>query len=157
MRDPYFYLSIVVRLLVFYLKWLVQSFFFGYFFEYLRGENGFKKGLWLAVFVLVCSLSLDILQLTSIAEIPSLFFEAAQKTTFFAALGTIAFDYMTLRKNGFGWRKLRLISDVPGLTTLVSLIVSAASVAVTAVLTGRVTDLVTVLLSLAIPEIPQLP
>lgn len=152
--HPYFYLSVLIRLLVFYLDWLVLAFFFGYFFNYLRGENGLKKGLWLAAFIVIAVLPLEIMRIQSTADIPVLVFEMAQRVIFLAMLGLLAFDYTMLRRNGYSWRRLRLISDAPSLTAFGTSVITTAGIAAMAVVTGQVQELVQALVKLALPDIP---
>jgi hypothetical protein len=152
-RPPYHLLPVLVGLSQFFLKYLVKAFFFGYFFQYLRGDSGLKKGLWLAGFIILCNLPLNILYLNSISDIPPLVFISFIELVFFGGLGAIAFDIKTLRNHGCNWRKVWLVNDVPAIATFISIVISTAGAAITSILTGRIAEMIKLILGTAIPEI----
>ena len=59
-QHEYLLLALTTSLVSFLAYWLVVAFFFGYFFGVIRGQSGIKKGLWLALMVIICSAVSDL-------------------------------------------------------------------------------------------------
>jgi hypothetical protein len=155
----YFYLWFAVRVASFMLDGIVGALFFGFFFNSIRGSSGLKKGMNISFAIILCLLPSWIapLSASSVTNLIALVFRAGQTFLFFTILGVWAFDYKTYRDalgEQFEWKKFAKFGDMPGATTFVSITLTSLGVALTTVLTGQFTSIVTQIIKVALPAIP---
>jgi hypothetical protein len=152
-ETAYLPLQLITRYLApVFAKWIFYSFFLGYFFRYIRGCNGWQKGLSLAASILVCTLVHDVLvKAITQQDLLALALDAAQTVLFLTILGLWAFDYQTLRDHGYGWRRLLIVHNVAFLGGYVSSVLAALGAVIVAAVTDQLTEVVTALLNLVIP------
>jgi hypothetical protein len=134
----------------------VSAFFFGYFFAYIRGETGLKKGARVAAAVALCLLPVWVFSLPSLLALLLLL---AQTVLFFTLLGAW-FDYYIFRKtldNEFQWKKLLKFEDIPSLTAFASVVLASIGAAMTSVLTDQTTTVITQLVNLTFQQSPIMP
>ncbi len=75
---------------------------------------------------------------------------------FFSILGIWAFDYKNYRDalgKEFQWKKFAKFGDMPGATAFVSVTLTSVGVALTTVLTGQFTSIVTQIIRVALPTV----
>jgi hypothetical protein len=155
--SSFFVLSTTLRIFAFVLDWVVYAFFFGYFFNQLQGESGLKKGLRVALVIIVCLSPVWLASGISAVELSATFLRAGQIFMFFTVLGVWAFDYHSFRasfREQFSWKRFAQFGDMPSFTAVASVLLTSAGVAFTSVLKGRFLELVTQLVSAIFPEIP---
>jgi hypothetical protein len=156
--SPFVFLWTTLRIIEFMLDWAVYAFFFGYFFNQLKGELGLKKGLRVALVVIACLAPVWLTSGTSTVELSATFLRAGQIFMFFTVLGVWAFDYHTFRntlREQFSWKRFAQFGDMPSFTAVVSVLLTSVGVAFTSVLKGRFLELVTQLVSAIFPELPK--
>jgi hypothetical protein len=146
----------VVQLSSFIADGLIGAFFFGFFFNVIRGSSGLKKGINVSLVVVLCLLPSWIAPLSSssLSNLLALLFRAGQTFLFYMIIGVWAFDYRNYRhavKQEFQWKKFALFGDMPSATAFISVALTSAGVAVTTVLTGQFTSVLTQILKVAIP------
>ena len=135
-------------------SWLLYAFFFGYFFAHLRGDTGLAKGIHLFSLVVLPFAALHLLDTSTWEEMRPFVLWAAQVFLFCSLLGLIAFDYGLLRRKGFAANDLRRVHELPALSAYASTAIAAIVPAVLAVVTGRLTDLVSFFLNTILPRVP---
>lgn len=148
------------QLLFFVADWLLSAFFFGYFFRYIRGNSGLEKGLRTALALIICLAPTWLTGISNKTELLGVLFGAAQTFLFFTLLGMGAFDYATFRgalRDQFRWRTFARFGSMPGLTAVLSVLVTSIGVGLTSVITGQFTDLLTTLLSAVFQQAPGPP
>jgi|GEM_PF-3392363 len=154
-----FYLWFFTRLMVFAVDAFVGAFFFGFFFNSIRGSSGLKKGITISVAIILCLLPSWIAPLSSssVTNLFALLFRAGQTFLFFTFLGVFAFDYKNYReavKEEFQWKKFARFGDMPSATTFLSVTLTSIGVTLTTVLTGQFTSIVTQIIKTALPSVP---
>lgn len=135
-------------------RWTTYGFFFGYFYPYLRGENGLQKGFGLFLCTVLPALPLMALYRTTAESWQPGLFWALQVFIHCMLLGLVAFDYSILRQGRYDWQ---MLFEVHGLTSVgvsVSSILVAIGVAITTLMTSQATNLVTLALKFIIPQFP---
>jgi len=154
-ETVYLPLQLITRYFVpIFLKWIFYAFFLGYFFRHIRGQNGWQKGLSLAVAILFCTLVHDVLvRVNTSQDLLALALDAAQTVLFLTILGLWAFDYQTLRDHGYGWRGLLIVHNVAFLGSYVSSVLVALGTVITTTITGQLTSVVITLLNLVVPGV----
>lgn len=158
--QAYLLLWVAIRLIDFLSGWVVSAFFFGYFFSYIRGDSGLKKGLHVAATVIICLTPVWFLYGSSTVELAATFLRAGQIFLFFTILGIWAFDYRIFRdslQEKFSWKKFTQFGDMPSLTAVASVLITSVGVAVSSVLSGQFTTVVSQLVSVLFPQLPALP
>lgn len=158
LNSSFVFLWTSLRIITFMLDWAVYAFFFGYFFNQLKGELGLKKGLRVALVVIACLSPVWLTSGVSAVELSATFLRAGQIFMFFTVLGVWAFDYHTFRntlQEQFSWKRFAQFGDMPSFTAVLSVLLTSAGVAFTSVLKGRFLELATQLVSTIFPEIPR--
>ncbi len=158
LNAPFVFLWTSLRIITFILDWAIYAFFFGYFFNQLKGESGLKKGLRVALVVIACLSPVWLTSGASSVELSATFLRAGQIFMFFTVLGVWAFDYHTFRKtlrDQFSWKRFAQFGDMPSFTAVVSVLLTSAGVAFTSVLKGQFLELATQLVSAIFPEAPR--
>lgn len=158
--QAYLLLWLTIRLVDFLSGWVVSAFFFGYFFSYIRGDSGLKKGLNVAATVIICLTPVWFLSGSSTVELAASFLRAGQIFLFFTILGIWAFDYRIFRdslQEKFSWKTFTQFGDMPSLTAVASVLITSVGVAVSSVLSGQFTTVVSQLVSVLFPQLPALP
>jgi hypothetical protein len=154
--PSYLMLRVLSPMIAFFVYWCVSAFFFGYFFAYIRGETGLKKGARVAAAVALCLLPVWVFSLPSLLALLLLL---AQTVLFFTLLGAW-FDYYIFRKtldNEFQWKKLLKFEDIPSLTAFASVVLASIGAAMTSVLTDQTTTVITQLVNLTFQQSPIMP
>lgn len=142
-----------IFLIPFFFRWFLYAFFLGYFFTYLPGQNGWQKGLALALGIAVCTVPNDIVLGTG-ANISSMLLDVGQTVLFLMGLGVWAFDYQIMKANNFGWRDLLIVHNVPATAiTFATSLVGAFSGAVITGLTQGVPAIFNNLVNLVLPAV----
>jgi len=154
-HDPLLLLRPFQDMVIAVAQWYAAGFFFGYFFPYLRGESGLKKGLYLSLAVLLCHLPIWIDELASPSARAALLFRVSAIVIFYMGLGVWFFDYRSFRqslRDRFSWGKFLRFESTPGLTALGSVILGSIAAAVTSVVTGQFQAILGILTRLVTSE-----
>ena len=157
--DPHYLQRLGLNIAAFVGSWLIVAFLFGLMFEYLRGESGLQKGLWLGASILLLTLPFQLLStLASGLPLISITIRVLQVLAFTVLLGA-AFDLHLLRQQGrlqFG-RPRTLLRDLGGMsgttqvTTGVLFIVGSIVGTVGTIVTGQLTQILTRILTPFLP------
>jgi hypothetical protein len=155
--EPFPLLTNVSSLLTFVADWLIAAFFFGYFFNYIKGDSGIQKGLRIACVIILCLLPAWFSALSAPVEFYAVVLRAGQTLLFFMLLGLWAFDYRTFRdtlKSQFTWKSFSRFGDMTSFTAVVSVLLTSVGVGITTVLTGQFKDLLVHLIGAAVNAVP---
>lgn len=136
-------LSALVRVISIGGYWLIASFYFGYFFESLRGGTGWKKGAWLALGITLALTPIPLLEAKSAGDYAALLISTGQRFAFFMLLGLSAFDWATYKAHAgadASWRTFSVVTGASTFQALISVGLAGAGVAASSVLTGQVTS-----------------
>ncbi|MBI4873362.1 MAG: hypothetical protein HY822_01875, partial [Acidobacteria bacterium] len=147
---PHFAVEVLVALV----RWLAVAFVFGYFYRYLRGSSGLSKGLALWAAIVTPFLLLWLLLTEPLAGMRYFFYWAGQVFVFCTVLGVAAFDYETLRRNGYSWRHLTALHNVPALSAFGSSLAAVLIPALIALFQGKVADLMKFVVGSVLPKLP---
>jgi len=150
--NPFLDLFVETALLL--AKWAALGFAFGFFYPYILGKNGLRKGLCLFAVVLLSSLPILSISNTSAAEWQASLFWIMQMFVECMLLGLVSFDYMILRLGRYDWRMLFEVHDLSSIGVTVTSIAAAIGVAVTTLLSSQAASLVATALQLFIPQAP---
>ncbi|HSF80658.1 MAG TPA: hypothetical protein VLA49_05470 [Anaerolineales bacterium] len=132
-------------------KWVLLGFFLGYFFPYLRGTNGWQKGLILAIGIAACTVPHDLLNGAGLNRLPAIGIDVAQTALILTVLGLWAFDYEVLRKNGHDLRRLLVVHNLTFLASFGTSVIAAVGSTIVGLITGQINDLLQELLNLITP------
>jgi peptidoglycan/LPS O-acetylase OafA/YrhL len=113
-----------------------------------------SKGLGLFVCSVVASLPLMTVFNTTPEAWQANLFWVLQVFIQCALLGLVAFDYTTMRRNGYDWQMLLEIHGLTGVGVQVSSILTAAGMAVVTLMTTQASTLVTLALKFVLPQVP---
>jgi hypothetical protein len=130
------------------LDYFVSGFFFGYFFLFLKGNTGWKKGLYLGLVTQIISIITFLLKGTEISQ--DVIIVILQKITLFFFLGLIFFDIFTLKKFFKSEFKLNMvfkIEDLTGVTTLGSVLAASIGGSILAIVSGYLPKIVDILIN----------
>jgi hypothetical protein len=153
--DPYPLWLFLSDLLYVLSKWTVIGFFLGYFYPYLLGNSGLRKGLFLFLALVLPSLPLMVVSNSTTSQWQASLFWILQVFVQCMLLGLMAFDYWTLREGKLrSWQMVFEIHGLTGVGVSISSILVAAGVAVTTLLTTQATNLVSLALNYVIPQVP---
>jgi hypothetical protein len=138
------------------LKWGLYGFFFGYFYPYMRGKSGLQKGFWMFIAAVLPALPLSVFYNASVGDWQAMLFWILQVFIHCMLLGLVAFDYVTLRQDGYyDWRLLFEVHGLPSVGVSISSILVATGAAITTLLTTQATNLVGLALRFVIPQVPS--
>lgn len=154
--QSYLLMRLAGPLLAFTAYWLVSAFFFGYFFAYIRGATGLKKGAYVSAVVVGC---LFISWLVSLHSPLAILLRATQTFLFFTLLGAWA-DYTIFNQalgKKFNWSKFFQFEEVSSLTTLASAVLASLGVAITSLMTSNFTTIITQLVTMSTHQLPVQP
>jgi hypothetical protein len=138
----------IVPLLV---KWVLLGFFLGYFFPYLRGSNGWQKGLTLALGVAACTVPHDLLNGSGLDLIPAIALDVAQTALILTILGLWTFDYEVLRQNGHNLKRLLIVHNLTFLAGYGTSVVAVIGSVITGFVTYQIDPVINSLLNLITP------
>jgi hypothetical protein len=153
-RSPYVVLQVGGALLNFAMQWFVAAFFFGYFFQYLRGSSGLTKGVRMALTIIVCTLPIRLATEPTLTGLVALLLGLGQTFLFFTLLGLWAFDYRTLRatmREQFRWRMLLSLSDTRGITVSASVMLTSVALTAASALLGKLPAILLILVQTVTP------
>lgn len=143
MGGSYVLLSFLGSALMIVSRWTLYGFFFGYFYAYIRGRNGFQKALsfW---FTLVLPSVLASLLSSSLnkASVAALVFWTAQVFLHCLLLGLFAGELQALWKADLSWRDLLAFHNLTSLSAWGSSVVIGLGTAVTAALSTGLQTLI---------------
>jgi hypothetical protein len=149
-EDSYLILGVCVRILFFFFRWLSYGFILGYFYPYIKGKNGFQKGLSLFITATIPTLIWTVLALPQDSENWYGFgFWVLQIFVHTMLLGLVAGDYETLRKAGYRWKHLLEIHRFGELSAWASSVLIAIGAAISALIATGASQLVIRLLKFA--------
>ncbi len=135
---------------------LILAFFFGYFFKYIKGRSGLKKGLYLTVAYTLCLLPLEIRDFGS--SIPALIIYLAPDFIYLPLLGLVVFDRCTFQRimrEKYKWQRLVQFEDMPTLLAFTTVPATGLILSVVSLLTGEYSKIIPLLLKVALPEAPM--
>lgn len=135
-RPPYFWLSLASPLLTFLAYWTVCAFFFGYFFPYIRGKSGLRKGLIVSTGAILC---LAFVWAFSLSSFSALFLRIGETLLFFTLLGVWS-DYLIFHRTlgkGFKWKEFTQFEHIPTLAAFTSVFLASFSTAATSVMRNQ--------------------
>lgn len=154
--QPYLLLDLVISLTTFLAYWTVCAFFFGYFFAYLRGNSGLRKGLAVSTSIILCLLLVWGLSLTSAY---ALVLRIGQTFLFFTLLGVWS-DYRSFRDSmgsEFSWKQFAQFEYIPSLAAFGSMVLASFSTAVNSVMQDQYQSVVKQLVGMVVQQVPRLP
>lgn len=146
------FLLIATHTIESFADWLILAFFFGYFFKYINGKSGLKKGLTLAVAYTLCILPLVIRDFSS--SILAMLIYLTPNFIFLPFLGVLAFDSLNFRKimgEGYSWKKQVQFEDNQTLLAFTTVPFTTAAVAVLTFFTGQYSKIIPMLLKVILP------
>jgi hypothetical protein len=149
---PYPVTNVVVFFIQSIASWLLYAFFFGYYYVHLRGNSGLAKGLFLFLGLVVPFAALGVLRTQSVEEMRGFFLWMTQVFLFCTLLG-LFMDYRILRENGFNIRDLLAVHNLSVLSVYGSSVIAAVIPTVIAILSGRLSDVVTFFLNTVLPRV----
>jgi len=145
--DSYFILHLLNSLLLYIANWTAYGFFLGYFYPYIRGNNGIRKGLSLYIVLLLPPLALNFLGYpTDVANWRSFAFWQLQLLIHLMLLGLIAGDFETLRRANFRFRHLLQFYRLTSLSAWASTLIVAVGAAVTTLVSSGAAEILTLAL-----------
>ncbi len=118
--------------------WLLIAFIFGFFFHFIRGNNGLTKGLifgFSLLFPLTIARLLSEAPFLNVDHISYIF----QNFTYILLLGILCFDFQVISKSRYGWRDLL---SVYGIVTIGLSLLPASIPVIAALLDQEPLDLV---------------
>lgn len=136
----------VVEVLCVAVFWVAVAFFFGYYYRCLKGSSGLSKGVALSIALVLPQLVLRLLLADQMVDLRYFFYWAGQVFAFCTVLGVTAFDYETLRRNGYSWQHLTALHNVPALSAFGSSLAAAIIPALVAIFQGKVADVMKLVL-----------
>jgi hypothetical protein len=141
--QPYVLLSFLASALMIVARWTLYGFFFGYFYPYIRGRNGFQKGLafWFTL-VLPSALASVFSSSLSPASLAPLVFWMVQVFLHCVLLGLFAGELESLWRAGLSWRQLLEFHHVTTLSAWGSSVLIALGTAVTTALSAGLGSLI---------------
>ncbi len=149
-------LSIITSGLLAIAQWPLQGFFFGYFYPYLRGNDGVRKGLYFFLTIFIPTFVATVIAKSMSGEVWATFFLwSLQLFIQCMLLGLISGDYETLRRAGLSWRHLIDVHNLGSLVAWGSSVIVAAGAAITTLLTSGAASLISSSLKALIPELQQ--
>jgi hypothetical protein len=136
-------------------SWALIGFLFGYFYPFIRGNNGLIKSAWIFVAVVTPLAAVAGTRISSADEKRALILWMAQVLIQVVLVG-FSFDSATLRQSGFkGWRMVFEVHDLPIVSlSLTSLLVAVGAAVMTSLQSGA-SNLVGLALKLFIPSLPD--
>ena len=138
------------------IRWGAFGFMLGYFYPYIRGRHGLHKGLGLFAVWALASVPGAVLHNTDAKEWQATGFLALQVFTHCSLLGLVAFDHTIVRQCRQSLQALLEIHGMAPIGVSISSIFAALGVTLTTLLSSRIGDIITVLVSSVLPEItPQ--
>jgi hypothetical protein len=153
---PYPVITLAVFLISAVASWLLYAFFFGYFYDHLRGENGLEKGMVMFAGLVLPFLVYRVINAQTISEMNSFIQWALQIFLFCSLLGILVGEYRLIRRRGQPLRDLLALHNLPVLSVYLSGVVAALVPAVIAVITGRLGEWVTFFINYVIPHAPNI-
>jgi hypothetical protein len=142
--QSYILLSFLASALMIAARWTLYGFFFGYFYAYIRGRNGFQKALafWFAL-VLPSVLASLLSSSLSRASLAPLLFWTLQVFLHCVLLGLFAGELESLWRAGLSWRQLLEFHNLTALSAWGSSVLIALGAAVTTALSTGLGSLIT--------------
>jgi hypothetical protein len=153
-ETPYPLWSIFYNLLSQVITWVGMGFLFGYFFPFLRGNNGLHKGLGLWAVIVLPAVPLAIINYSTSASWQGFLFWALQVFIHCMLLGLIAFDFMTMRQGYRDWKMLFELHGIQSVGVSISSILLATGATVTALFQSQIQGIIQAALTYIIPTLP---
>lgn len=136
------------------LRWLLPAFVLGYGFPYLRGHNGWEKGLFLGLVIALANLAQDtILYAQSTQDVLGLLVEAGLTVLVLSVVGVWAFDWRRVAEAGGRFSHLRTLYGLSTLTGYLTSLLPPVAAIVTEGVQGRLTSLLRAFVEMVLPEI----
>lgn len=141
--DSFPYLAAIQRVVSVGGYWLISAFFFGYFFDRIRGAAGWKKGAVLAIGLLLAREPIALLNATSLADYSAIAIQVVQTTVFFVLLGLITFDVHAFRETAApntNWSVFPLLTGLSVVEAFLSITVATLGIAASTAFSGELTS-----------------
>ncbi len=125
------------------LPFIISSFCLGYFFIYIKGDSGWKKGFYIGLTMVVARLPYQYL-VSDKLTVMFFLFPIMKDILIMTLIGFFAFDYATVKKiygKNFTLKHLAQIEGWQNLIWFASIILSAIGAAVTAWFTGNISSI----------------
>jgi len=135
-------------------RWGVIGFVFGYFYPYLRGNNGLQKGLGLFLIIVLPMLPIAALNNSSIEGWQGTLFWVLQVFIQCLLLGLMAFDFMILKDGYHDWKMLFEVHGMTSVGASVSTLVAAIVTALVTLWSSQAANLINVALKFVTAPIP---
>lgn len=141
--GSYLIIDVLSDVTFFLLTWVSYGFIFGYFYPYIKGNNGIQKAVSLFLTIVIPSLAWTALARPLDAASWYLFgFWVLQIFVHTMLLGLVAGDYETLRRAGFRWKHLLEIHRVGALSAWASSVFIAIGAAASALISSGAAQLI---------------
>jgi hypothetical protein len=121
--------------------YLLGAFTLGYFFLFIRGTSGMRKGAMLATAIAIATLPFDLLNQWGTPRVFDTFVTVVVQYLYFMALGIWAFDNIVIRKalgDRFRWRTYAKLSGAGAVLAFTSVLGASLTVAVTSFASSQV-------------------
>ena len=151
------WMILISQLISFVSRWLVMGFLFGLLYEFIRGNNGLRKSLFVSGAYALSILPYRLLIVNSISGASSYLFEIGQMSIFMICLGLLM-DWETLKSQGYRFSYLKVVvSDIPSLVSVSSVLITTIGVVITSLLSGQLAQLLNGVATSILPNIVNLP
>jgi hypothetical protein len=133
--------ALSVFILPIFLRWVLASFFLGYFFPHLPGQNGAAKGFALACAIAASVFVYDFIFRARSWEDIQVLFALDVILTVLGLMGIgVLLDYRLIRQAGYQWPQLLTLYRLPYLAGYVSSLLTALSSTVIGIVNGQVSN-----------------
>lgn len=141
--DQFPYLDALQRVISVGGYWLVAAFFFGYFYDRIRGSSGWKKGAILGLGIVLAREPLALLSASGVADYSAIAIQMFQTIAFFVLLGLITFDMHAFRSAAgpnADWRAFPLLAGLSVVEAIATIALAGIGVAISSAFGGQLTD-----------------
>jgi len=152
------WVSLSVSIFNFIFRWIMIGFFFGLLYEKIRGNNGIRKAITLTLAIIVAYLPYRLIVSSwSATTFQSFILQMSFTALFILGLGLV-FDWLTLKKHGFGISYMQVVlNDMPSLVYTSSFLVTTLTVVISTVLSGQLAQVLSSIVTSLLPVVTNMP
>jgi len=152
------WVSLSVSIFNFIFRWIMIGFFFGLLYEKIRGNNGIRKAITLTLAIIVAYLPYRLIVSSwSTTTFQSFILQMSFTALFILGLGLV-FDWLTLKKHGFGISYMQVVlNDMPSLVYTSSFLVTTLTVVISTVLSGQLAQVLSSIVTSLLPVVTNIP
>jgi len=155
--TEHLWLILLSQLVTFISGWLILGFFFGLLYEFIRGNNGLRKALFISGAYALSLIPYRLLTINSSSDFSTFIFEVGQTAILLVGIG-LFMDWETLKKHGYRFSYLQIVvNDIPSLVSVTSILITTAGIVITSILSGQLTQLMNAVLGSLLPTVTNIP